>query len=102
MISRRILLGALVSAPVAACNTVASRPTVTAESEPSWYMGYLPDEPYPVPLVDRRHISPDVFAQLVPYQGRERPGTIVVDIDERFLYLVQGDGSAVRYGVGVG
>src|SRR5919112_2104058 len=102
MISRRILLGALASTPLAACNTVTPGPPVTVESEPSWYAGSLPDKPYPVPLVDRRLISPDEFGQLVPYQGGERPGTIVVNIDERFLYLVQGDGTAVRYGVGVG
>ena len=35
-------------------------------------------------------------------RGGERPGTIVVDIDDRFLYLVQGNGTAIRYGVGVG
>src|SRR5215203_1187804 len=102
MISRRILLGALASAPLSACNTVMSRPTVTSESEPSWYAGFLSDNPHPVPLVDRRYISPDEFGQLVPYQGSERPGTIVVNIDERFLYLVQGSGTAIRYGVGVG
>ena len=33
---------------------------------------------------------------------RERPGTIIVDIDQRFLYLVEGDGTAIRYAVGVG
>jgi lipoprotein-anchoring transpeptidase ErfK/SrfK len=101
MISRRILLGALAGAPLAACNTVMPGPPVAVESEPSWYVGSLPDEPYPVPLVNRNGISPDEFAQLVPYLGRERPGTVVVDIDERFLYLVQNDGTAIRYGVGV-
>jgi lipoprotein-anchoring transpeptidase ErfK/SrfK len=102
MISRRILLGALAGAPLAACNTVMPGPPVAVESEPSWYVGSLPDEPYPVPLVNRNGISPDEFAQLVPYSGRERPGTVVVDIDEHFLYLVQNDGTAIRYGVGVG
>lgn len=36
------------------------------------------------------------------YSGPEAPGTIVVDIDQRFLYLVQEGGTAIRYGVGVG
>jgi lipoprotein-anchoring transpeptidase ErfK/SrfK len=102
MISRRTLLGALASAPLSACNTVTPGPTVTAESEPSWYAGFLTDAPHPVPLVDRRYISADEFGQLVPYQGSERPGTIVVNLDERFLYLVQGSDTAIRYGVGVG
>ncbi|HTV32325.1 MAG TPA: L,D-transpeptidase [Methylocella sp.] len=33
---------------------------------------------------------------------REPPGTIVIDTGSRHLYLVQADGSAIRYGIGVG
>jgi lipoprotein-anchoring transpeptidase ErfK/SrfK len=39
---------------------------------------------------------------IVDYRGRERPGTILVDTDARFLYLVQSGGKAIRYGVAVG
>jgi len=39
---------------------------------------------------------------IVDYRGRERPGTILVDTDARFLYLVQPGGKAIRYGVAVG
>jgi lipoprotein-anchoring transpeptidase ErfK/SrfK len=38
----------------------------------------------------------------VTYPSRERPGTIIVDPGAHFLYLVQGGGQAIRYGVGVG
>ena len=34
--------------------------------------------------------------------ARREPGTIVVDTPQRFLYLVQDDGTAIRYGIGVG
>jgi lipoprotein-anchoring transpeptidase ErfK/SrfK len=40
--------------------------------------------------------------QIVAYDGREAPGTIVVDTPSKFLYLVQGNGQALRYGIGVG
>lgn len=40
--------------------------------------------------------------QVVSYETREKPGTIVVDPANRFLYLVMQDGQAMRYGVGVG
>lgn len=40
--------------------------------------------------------------QRVKYDGSEPAGTIVVDTSERFLYAVEGDGWATRYGVGVG
>jgi lipoprotein-anchoring transpeptidase ErfK/SrfK len=38
----------------------------------------------------------------VEYVTRERPGTIVIDPEQHFLYLVQSNGRAIRYGVGVG
>ena len=38
----------------------------------------------------------------VSYPGKYAPGTIVVDTAERRLYLIQGGGSALRYGIGVG
>ena len=34
--------------------------------------------------------------------GKESAGTIVVDTPNKFLYLVQGNGKAMRYGIGVG
>jgi lipoprotein-anchoring transpeptidase ErfK/SrfK len=40
--------------------------------------------------------------QVVAYPGRHAPGTIVVSTSQRRLYLVQGDGTAIQYGVGVG
>ena len=39
---------------------------------------------------------------MVEYHGKESPGTIVIDTPKKFLFLVQGDGKALRYGVGVG
>ena len=40
--------------------------------------------------------------ETVSYTGPHRPGTIVVNTMERRLYLVLGDGKALKYGVGVG
>ena len=40
--------------------------------------------------------------QMVEYDGKEGAGTIVVDTPNKFLYLVQGNGKALRYGIGVG
>ncbi len=47
-------------------------------------------------------ISPQFQRQIVSYRGRERPGTIIVDTNSKFLYLVQPGGRAIRYGIGVG
>lgn len=50
----------------------------------------------------RPGLDPKYEKQLVEYHGKERAGTIVIDTPNKFLYLVQGDGSALRYGIGVG
>ena len=43
-----------------------------------------------------------ILRQEVAYQGHEAPGTIVIDTPNKFLYLVEDGGKAMRYGVGVG
>jgi lipoprotein-anchoring transpeptidase ErfK/SrfK len=48
------------------------------------------------------HLDPQFLPQVVDYQTKERPGTIVIDTNNRFLYLVMDGGKARRYGVGVG
>jgi lipoprotein-anchoring transpeptidase ErfK/SrfK len=40
--------------------------------------------------------------QVVPYVGHEAPGTVIIDTPNTYLYLVLGDGRALRYGIGVG
>ena len=50
----------------------------------------------------RSQIEPQFLPQTVAYDTSERPGTIIIDTNNRFLYLVMGDGQARRYGVGVG
>ena|SRR5579863_1966955 len=40
--------------------------------------------------------------QIVDYSGSEAPGTIIIDTPNKFLFLVQPGGKAIRYGVGVG
>ena len=54
------------------------------------------------PARPNREIDPEFLPQIVDYDGTERPGTIVIDTSARFLYLVREDGTAIRYGVGVG
>ena len=49
-----------------------------------------------------QRFDPRYNMQMVEYHGKESAGTIVIDTPNKFLYLVQGDGKALRYGVGVG
>lgn len=49
-----------------------------------------------------RQVAPQFLPTVVDYHGKHKPGTIVIDTNARYLYLVQNDGTARRYGVGVG
>jgi lipoprotein-anchoring transpeptidase ErfK/SrfK len=40
--------------------------------------------------------------QVVSYATREAPGTVIIDTPNTYLYLVMGNGQAMRYGIGVG
>ena len=56
------------------------------------------------PAVEAAHVplDPRYLPQTVAYDGPEKPGTVVIDTRGYFLYLVQGGGTARRYGIGVG
>jgi lipoprotein-anchoring transpeptidase ErfK/SrfK len=64
--------------------------------------GRIDTEPFPVPAVNYSRIGAEFLRREVSYSGSEPAGTIVVDPRARHLYFVQGNGRAVRYGVGVG
>ena len=49
-----------------------------------------------------RSIDPRFLPTVVDYNGTQKAGTIVINTNERYLYLVNNDGTARRYGVGVG
>jgi lipoprotein-anchoring transpeptidase ErfK/SrfK len=62
----------------------------------------MPYERFPVPAVDLRQLAPSHFRTDVVDPTGEPPGTLVVDTAQRYLYLVQEGGRAIRYGIGVG
>ena len=51
---------------------------------------------------DSYQLDPEWQKQVVYYRTNEAPGTIIISTAERHLYLVQGNGRALRYGIGVG
>ena len=99
---RALLLG--ISATAVASVFPGSRSLAQFAGPGSVYQSlYAPvDDLYPVPGVDLSRINPAYLRRVVPYDTAEAPGTIIVDPAARYLYLVQGDGTALRYGVGVG
>jgi lipoprotein-anchoring transpeptidase ErfK/SrfK len=64
------------------------------QSDPGDEPGLIADDSYDLP--------PEYRRQMVYYRTNEPPGTIIVQTSERFLYVVQGNGRALRYAIGVG
>ena len=49
-----------------------------------------------------RQVAPQFRRQLVDYVTAEPAGTVIIDTPHTYLYLVLGNGKAMRYGIGVG
>ncbi|SIQ29039.1 Lipoprotein-anchoring transpeptidase ErfK/SrfK [Rhizobium sp. RU20A] len=119
-ISRRIFVFGALSAPaiLAGCAStagtaptarpvatpvVARRPIVSAtEGELQARYAAFEDGGHLVPAVPFERMDPKYYRQRVQDPTGEAPGTVVVDTPDRFLYLVEPGGTAMRYGVGLG
>ena len=104
----RIIL--LASAPVATSACTATTQSVIGVAEASQASqsgahsnpyGEINDNGTIIPAVDTAKIDPRYLCQIVDYQTDEPVGTIIVDPQNRFLYLVMEGGKAMRHGVGV-
>ena len=60
------------------------------------------DQPGYVPTPEEELLPAEYRPQPVYFRTNEPAGTIIIHTEERFLYVVQGNGQAIRYGVGVG
>lgn len=101
LINRRTFIAATGGLLVGACS-MQTRQTATAPIvQPLMLVPDTP-EPFPVAAVDLSKIDPKYHRQMVPNPTGESAGTLVVDTDNRFLYLAMEGGQALRYGVGIG
>jgi lipoprotein-anchoring transpeptidase ErfK/SrfK len=62
----------------------------------------IEDQPGYVPNLEDERLPAIYQRQVVFYRTTESPGTIIVQTSERFLYVVQPNSRAIRYGIGVG
>lgn len=76
------------------------QPALSARSD--WYIGKIPDRPFNIYLVDKKRIPLPFHRQSVAYSGTEAIGTVLINKQERFLYYVDGPGTAIRFGIAVG
>ena len=91
--SAALLAAALVlSAPPICAQSLRAPPeTMRIDEQP----GYVPDP-------DAERLPAQFQRQMVFFRSTEAPGTVIVQTSERFLYVVQGNNRALRYGIGVG
>jgi lipoprotein-anchoring transpeptidase ErfK/SrfK len=64
--------------------------------------GTVSDGGFTAPAIDVTTLDPSLMRAEVAWRGKEKPGSIVVNVPQRRLYLVEANGKAVRYAVGVG
>jgi lipoprotein-anchoring transpeptidase ErfK/SrfK len=82
-------------APVGSASAAAPQPL------PSTQTAALPPEDQPEQGTPQE-LPPNLQRQLVDFRTTEPAGTIIIDTDKTYLYLVLGHGKAIRYGIGVG
>ncbi|SDA26065.1 Lipoprotein-anchoring transpeptidase ErfK/SrfK [Methylobacterium sp. UNC378MF] len=77
----------------------------TPDNEPIDYAkiyGPITDDVFPVQAFNYKKMNPAFLRQEIAYHGPYEPGTIIVDPRAHQLTLVESNGRARRYGVGVG
>ncbi|QND50456.1 L,D-transpeptidase (plasmid) [Phyllobacterium sp. 628] len=79
-------------------------PTVVAPAKPEYVSMYqaVEEDGYKLPAIPFAKVNEKFLRQVVDDPTGEKPGTIVVNTVDKFLYLVLKDGKAMRYGVGLG
>jgi lipoprotein-anchoring transpeptidase ErfK/SrfK len=101
LISRRAFLsGSAIGLGVLALAGCAPAGMSVAEAERVY--GARPNERFPIPAVKVSKINPKYFRRTVRYDSKEVVGTIIVDPRNHYVYRIEGDGYATRYGVSVG
>ncbi len=66
------------------------------------HYGLRRDGDFRLPAININAVNRQYLRQRVAFSTRERPGTVIVDPYNRFLYLIEDSERAIRYGVGVG
>lgn len=96
-IGRREFLAGVAASAVLAAGSPAFGATASA-----YFSGVKEDNGFAYRVTNFKKIHPTWHRQMVKYFSPEPPGTLVVDTRNHFLYIIWGNDTALRYGVGVG
>ncbi len=97
---RSFLFGSAVSLGALGLAGCASDAMSRAEAEKLYALA--PDEKFPIPAVDLSKLDPKYYRRTVRYDSDEAAGTIIVDPKNYYVYRLEGEGNATRYGANVG
>jgi lipoprotein-anchoring transpeptidase ErfK/SrfK len=87
--------------PLPPADISAPRPPAGVNPNQQSIYSTLPPEDQPE-VGERKELPPHLRRQLVDYRTKEPAGTLIIDTANTYLYLVLGNGQAMRYGIGVG
>lgn len=71
-------------------------------AEAERHYGAVPDKKFPISAVDISQVDRKYFRRTVDFPSSEAVGTIIVDPANYFVYRIEGEGKATRYGANVG
>jgi lipoprotein-anchoring transpeptidase ErfK/SrfK len=107
-ITRRMFVAGAASLSGLALSSCARTTTVVTPATPAVSSNYalmygpMPDERFPLPGIKLDKVPSKYYRRQVDYPTNEAVGTIIVDTKNFYLHLVQENGKAMRYGVGLG
>ena len=96
-ITRRALIGGIGAAALTRVSTPA-----LADNSRYYFKGTKDDHGFVYRQTDYSNIKQRWHRQMVQYHSVEPAGTVVVDTANHHLYVIWGNNTALRYGVGVG
>ncbi len=99
---RSFLLGFAASASALSLAGCVTNDGGMSLAEAEKHYGAVPDKKFPISAVDVSQVDPKYFRRTVNYESDEAPGTIIVDNANYFVYRIEGEGKATRYGANVG
>jgi lipoprotein-anchoring transpeptidase ErfK/SrfK len=99
---RSFLIGSAVSVGAMGLAGCATTDGGMSMMEARALYGPVPDKKFPIPAADISKVDPKYFRRMVRYETKEAPGTIIVDPANYYVYRIEGEGNATRYGANVG
>lgn len=98
---RNFLLGSMASLSAAALSGCSLSDDLSPAQAAQIY-GPVPSEKFPIPAVDVTKVDSKYYRKTVRYDTKEAVGTIIVDPAKYYVYRIEEEGNATRYGANVG